>query len=190
MAYTTPADIRELRDQAALISMCWKDNITVAKNKKQSSTGETESGHPSKLETLTLEFDNANIIIRRLQERLLLVMVGGVPPKRQIDFKATPEVTGDPRYPSADLKPESAETTRERASSSAPESSTQDFRATASSSLPSGPSAMVMTERQKDFKLGALHIQRKKMDALAAYIQGEFDAAEFAMPDDASNPFG
>ena len=187
MAYTTPANIRELRDQATLISMCWKDNQSAMKNKTRPANPESEPSNPIKLETLTIEFDNANIIVRLLQKRLLLVLVGGVPPNRRKDFKATPEVTGEPRYPSIELVQEAIQ---ERASTSAPESSAQDFRTATRSSLPNDMPLPEMSEKQKDIKLGALHIQRKKADALAEYIKAEFDAAEFVMPDDASNPFG
>ncbi|KAL9094903.1 MAG: hypothetical protein Q9165_002853 [Trypethelium subeluteriae] len=190
MSYTTPADIRELRDQAALISMCWNDYTKTAKEKTHSTSTEGDSRDRCKLETLTIEFDNANIIVRSLQKKLLLVLVGGVPPKRQREFKATTEFTGDPRYPPEELQQEITEPVQERASTSVPETSTQDFKAATSSSLPTGSSAMEMNEKQKDIKLGILHIQRKKADALAAYITGEFKKADFVMPDDASNPFG
>ncbi|KAI9665877.1 MAG: hypothetical protein M1821_003812 [Bathelium mastoideum] len=190
MAYTTPADIRELRDQATLVSMCWKDSANVVKHKVHPVDAEAESSDSLQLETLTIEFDSANVIVRSLQERLLLVLVGGVPPNRQHNFKATPERNGDPRYPSTELKEESTGAVEERASSSVPETSTQDLKVATSSSLPSGSAEIEMTEKEKDIRLGVLHIQRKKADALVAYIKGEFDKTNFVMPDDVANPFG
>lgn len=83
MAYTTPIDIRDLRDQAALISMAWKDHATK---------------HPD-LETLTIETSHSNIIARAIQPALLLVLVGGVPPARNSVFRITPEARGEARYP-------------------------------------------------------------------------------------------
>ena len=190
LSYTTPVDMRELRDQATLISMCWKDNANAIHNSTHQASSEAGSGQSHLLDTLTIEFDNANVIVRSLQERLLLVLVGGVPPNRQINFKATPEVTGDPRYPSAELKEEPPDIAQERASTSVPESSAQDFTATVSSSLPNGPTVMELTEKEKDIKLGILHIQRKKADALAAYIKGEFEGANIVMPDQVNDPLG
>ena len=85
MAYTTPTDIRALRDQAALLSMAWKDHSTK---------------HPSPLTTLTIETPHNNIIARAIQPSLLLVLVGTVPPNRKPDvFKITPEAQADARYP-------------------------------------------------------------------------------------------
>jgi hypothetical protein len=41
-----------------------------------------------------------------------------------------------------------------------------------------------LTEKEKDVKLGVLHIQRKKLDALTEYVRSEFDVKGFVMPDD------
>ncbi len=51
MAYATPVEIKELRDQAALVSMAWKEQ---EKTRKQRATEEEGSaGSASRLETLT-----------------------------------------------------------------------------------------------------------------------------------------
>lgn len=158
MAYTTPIDIRELRDQAALISMAWKDHSS-----KLSSNPDT--GSPPSLETLTIETSNNNIIARAIQPALLLVLVGGVPPSQKDVFKITPEAHGDPRYPPLDLS--------------------EDGEAL----VGSGKAASVlstMSSRDKDVKGGALHIQRKKIDALTDYLRRDFDAKGFVMPDDST----
>jgi hypothetical protein len=52
----------------------------------------------------------------------------------------------------------------------------------------SGKAASVlstMSSRERDVKGGALHIQRKKIDALTEYLRSDFDAKGFVMPDDA-----
>lgn len=94
MAYSKPFDIKEIRDQAALISMVWKEAAKqcAAKSKQ--------------LETLTIEFTHNNIIMHAIQPNFIMVMVGGIPPNKEKVFKATPEAKGDPRYPPTDL-PES-----------------------------------------------------------------------------------
>ncbi|CAD0047174.1 unnamed protein product [Aureobasidium pullulans] len=57
---------------------------------------------PNALETLTVEFDNRNLIVKYLQPKLLLVLEGGVPPGRKRELKVTAEAPDDARYPSED----------------------------------------------------------------------------------------
>ncbi|KAL1610581.1 hypothetical protein SLS60_002251 [Paraconiothyrium brasiliense] len=157
MAYTTPIDIRDLRDQAALISMAWKDHA--------SKLAEASPDARPELETLTIETANNNIIARAIQPSLLLVLVGGVPPSRKHVFKITPEAKGEARYPPLDVGDDAAEAV-----------------------VGSGKAASVlstMSSREKDVKGGALHIQRKKIDALTDYLRADFEKKGFVMPDDA-----
>lgn len=103
LAYSTPANIKELRDQAALISMAWKDYEKAISSRQEdlSQTDDSAVGAQHKsLETLTIECDGNNLIVRAIQPKLLLVLVGGIPPGRKRGFKMTAEATGDPRYPS------------------------------------------------------------------------------------------
>jgi hypothetical protein len=186
MAYSTPVDIKELRDQAALISMAWKEQE--ANRKLQNSQHEgTEEALPP-LETLTIETQYNNIIVRAIQRSLLLVLVGGVPPTRKkvYKFKITPEAHGDMRYP-VSIIPEDA-----------PTSQSKGLEASAENSFPADESTITkrkapsilsnMSQREKDVKIGALHIQRKKLDALSDFIRKDFEAKGFVMPDDSSFP--
>lgn len=185
MAYSTPVDIKELRDQAALISMAWKEHE--ASRKLQSSAHDGAEDSTAPLETLTIETQHNNIIVRALQPKLLLVLVGGVPPSRKASFKITAEAHGDQRYPASDV-PEQP-----------PASQPQPGDSSAESSLPSGEDGApvkqkaasilsTMSQRERDIKVGALHIQRKKIDALTDFIRADFDAKGFVMPDDSSFP--
>lgn len=134
LAYTGPSDIKELRDQAALISILWRE---AEQQKKQNAPKITDLSSsdvlkPGQLETLTIESETSNIIVRAIQPRLLLVLVGNKPPKNDDSkyFKITPETVGDARYPSADYTPSPPSVTRTSSSSSAandsaPESSQQ-----------------------------------------------------------------
>ena len=163
MAYTTPIDIRALRDQAALLSMAWKDHASKLPS-------------PSSLETLTIETPNNNIIARAIQPALLLVLVGGVPPGRKDVFKITPEARGDARYPPALDEEEE-------------EAGAGGGGEVAGSGSGNGKAPSVLStvsSRERDVKGGLLHIQRKKVDALTVYLRGEFDAKGFVMPDDSS----
>jgi hypothetical protein len=41
-----------------------------------------------------------------------------------------------------------------------------------------------MSQRDKDIRLGVLHVQRKRLDALAGYVLNDFEATNFVMPAD------
>lgn len=169
MAYTTPVDIKELRDQAAVVSKAWREHCK--------ST--------MLLKTLTIEFSKSNLLVRALQRNLLLVLVGVPTPNRPDDFiKITPEGPGDPRYPPPVI-PEPDETS----SSETPEGkvvSVEDLDldegSTGKQKL--APSVKSSTKRGKDNKPMLLHLQRRRLDTLTEYIQDEFKAKGFVMPDD------
>ncbi|KAF2205374.1 hypothetical protein GQ43DRAFT_428157 [Delitschia confertaspora ATCC 74209] len=194
LAYSTPVDIKELRDQAALISMAWKeqDAALQAKAAKGSIQSEacqsSDSSTSSVLETLTIEFQHNNVIVRAIQPKLLLVLVGGVPPNRKPIFKMTPEAYGGARYPSAERR-EEVSTSQLQQNPSISENVTPE-RAESSARNRNTPSiaSSTMSQKQKDIKLGILHIQRKKLDAMSKYLRAEFDAKSFVMPDDGSFP--
>ncbi|CAI6331630.1 unnamed protein product [Periconia digitata] len=189
MAYSTPVDIKELRDQAALISMAWREHSSQSSSSTnpQSPTyvPDNEPDPQAKLEILTIETQHNNIIVRAIQPSLLLILVGTVPPSRKTVFSITPEYEGDSRYP-----PEEEPFSSSHGDSNSP-------AAVVSVGTPGGsdrgkkrtPSILsTMSTRDKDVKLGALHIQRKKIDALTAFIRKDFDAKGFVMPDDSTFP--
>jgi hypothetical protein len=167
LAYTGPSNIKELRDQAALISILWREaeqNLKSARSKPHNP--EIASGDillEGDLETLTIESESSNIIVRAIQPRLLLVLVGGRPPTH-VDqlFKITPETGGDARYPPADYRPPPSDITE----------------------AAEGESSRV----DADLKLGLLHIQRKKVDAATEHMRADFQSKGFMMPDDSSIP--
>jgi hypothetical protein len=41
-----------------------------------------------------------------------------------------------------------------------------------------------MSQREKDVRLGVLHVQRKRLDALADYASRDFESSGFVMPAD------
>ena len=78
LAYSKPVQTKELRDQAALISMTWKDHCQG--RQKPSVRNGTTQDHSLKpaLKTLTIETPDCNIIVRLLQPELLLVLIGRI----------------------------------------------------------------------------------------------------------------
>ncbi|KAF2193983.1 hypothetical protein K469DRAFT_651048 [Zopfia rhizophila CBS 207.26] len=193
MAYSTPVDIKDLRDQAALISMAWKDHEAALQSKQAKGSSQSEaaqsqdSSTTSLLETLTIEFQHNNIIVRAIQPKLLLVLVGGVPPSRRTAFKITPEAHGDARYPSTDIQePGPPPTSQPEYGSSSVDSSLLTGEEVSASKKKAASIASHLSQREKDMKIGALHIQRKKIDTMTEFIRADFDSKGFVMPDDSS----
>jgi hypothetical protein len=168
LAYATPANIKELRDQATVVSMAWKENQNKAnkdaRRPDSPASGASASIPVGALETLTVQFENTNLIARAIQPRLILVLVGGVPPGHKQQFKMTPEYSGGARYP-----PDN-------------EQSSEDTSKTKLATSPSNFSTLSKTE--KDIKLGVLHVQRKKLDLLTQFIRRDFELKGFVMPED------
>jgi hypothetical protein len=191
-AYSTPVDIKELRDHAALISMAWKDydgerKRRMVTNTESDTSSVSSAASKAPIETLTVEFDTNNLIVRAVQPNLLLVLVGGVPPGRHTTFKITPESQGDPRYPEERIVTP-IETSHDH----------EDILASADEATPkanesiqqfgSSHSGSQMSQLEKDMKVGLLHIQRKKLDAMTKFLRDDFASKGFVMPDDLSFP--
>jgi hypothetical protein len=199
LAYSTPVNIKELRDQAALVSAAWKENCS-GRHTQSAPDPRKDSAHPERessaaaslanslkpaLETLTIEAEYCNILIRSLQPELLFVMVGEIPPNKKQAFRITPEGKGDPRYPvSEESDPRPGSSARSPQSAALAASSTT-LTADGSGGKAKAPSIMsTMSQRERDVKLGVLHVQRKRLDALTAYIKKDFEASGFVMPAD------
>lgn len=187
MAYSTyadPVDIKEVRDQAALVSLVWKENSSSLKASFTDDTSDANTSTSRQLETLTIETEQNNIIVRAIQPTLLLVLVGNIPPRRKRQFKITAEALGDPRYPPSEL----SENGSASDASGNGHSSTDVLlpsEGSLSGKLKTASLASTMSQKERDIKLGVLHIQRKKVDALTKYIRAEFQSKGFVMPDEA-----
>ncbi|KAH4070290.1 hypothetical protein HBI73_147430 [Parastagonospora nodorum] len=187
LAYSTPVDIKELRDQAALISIAWKEHCQGRQKppspnqRKESTRSENSVGSASAqslqpaLRTLTIQSRDCNILVRLLQPELLLVLVGNIPPRKNQSFKINAEGFGDPRYPSIESTP------------SRPGSSSNFLQGDAAidSGKRKAPSIMSnMSQRDRDIRQGVLHVQRKRLDALSDYALRDFESTGFIMPAD------
>lgn len=137
-----------------------------------------------KLETLTVECDTHNVIVRSVQPQLLLVLIGGVPPNRKIDFKITAEMEGDAPYPPAEagsnLRERPLAAYAENGDTSSLGSAINDDRTSNPASSSSAPSDPV--EQNKHRKLDILRMHRRKLDALSTYIKDNFERRGFVMP--------
>jgi hypothetical protein len=194
LAYSTPVDIKELRDQAALISIAWKEHCQgrqkpsvpiprkdSARNEQAAATTASQS-LKSPLKTLTIQSRDCNILVRLLQPELLLILVGNIPPKKNQTFNINAEGQGDPRYPPIDASP-----SRPGSSSNLLQGDATADASTrgALSGKGKAPSIMSnMSQREKDIRHGVLHVQRKRLDALADYALRDFESTGFIMPAD------
>lgn len=103
IAYSTPADMLQVRDQAALISMAWREHSEKGTSTHSSRVNLRDSTTQlGGLKALTVEFGSYNIIARAIQLNLILVLVGGVA-GRENYFKVTPEKIDDSTYPPGEV---------------------------------------------------------------------------------------
>lgn len=189
LAYSKPVDIKELRDQAALISIAWKDHDTALRQRAQQSAANGEAGSSASqepgLETLTIEFDNNNILVRAVQPKLLLVLVGGVPPSRKINFTITPESYGGSRYPSDNLQvPQLTSLTSSSKDRQNQRDTEQPEGGSSFSKSPLKSPAKISSQSESNVNASVLHMQRTKLDALCEFLRKDFESKGFVMPDD------
>ena len=162
LAYSKPTNIRDLRRQAAMAALSWQEHQEQSPTESSGTDGEiAKISMPSLLRTLTIESESANTIVRKLQPQLLLVLEGGVPPRRRtFEPRVTPEGPGDAPYPSQD----------KQSGGSALESSASSIAESTKSSA----------------SHGVLGLQRRKLDALASAIAQNFEQTGFKMPEEGS----
>jgi hypothetical protein len=98
LAYSQPSDINDLRKQAAIAAICWQQHAS--RDGQESSNGKhgeviTEDTEHQALQVLTIESVEENVLMRRVQDQLLLVLEGGVPPRRAHFAKRITAENGD-----------------------------------------------------------------------------------------------
>lgn len=166
LAYSQPANTKELRKQAAMVALSWQEHEMA--DVQQSPETEDEDHDPAEdvhhIRALTVEAVSSNTLATRLQPHLLLVLEGGVPPRRQeFEPKTTAESPDDDQYPPED--PNLASLTKDATVSSR------------ASSINSNAAISV------------LRLQRKKLEAMANAIIDEFERSGFEMPEEGALKF-
>jgi hypothetical protein len=157
LAYTKPTDIKDLRRQAARTALLWQEQLDAQRAGTEPETNKVQM--PALLQTLTIEMETGNTIVRKVQPQLLLVLEGGVPPRRPtFEPRTTPEGPGDGPYPATNTTQHNAPNLASSVSSAA-----ESTKSVVSQSV--------------------LGLQRKKLDALAAAIAQNFEQTGFRMPD-------
>jgi len=183
LAYNTPSPIREIHAQAALISMSWKEQVAVKAEAHNNSNNDSASPNDDRqrsdvelLNTLTMELDKKNVLIRLLQPKLLLVLEGGVPPSKSVKApQIVAEGPGDDVYPPAESGAQTKDELKEndKPSNSSIASSDIDTKATSKIKV----------------RTKVLTLHRRKLDAMAKVIKSELDRVGFEMPSDPEDRF-
>ena len=186
LAYSKPSEVKDVRNQAALVSMVWKEHSnSVASQSTHSQTGRDIAR--GQLETLTVEFASGNIIIKAIQPGLLLVLVGGVAPGTESTrgLKVTKERAGglDDMYPPTPPKNSSIPNLDDNVTSF---ESTNLSSSYGSQNAGSSQSVSITPPRRipEEAKHGALRLQRQKIEAAVAYLRADFDMKGFVMPEE------
>jgi len=154
MAYSQPTDVRQTRDRAAVTTMLWREQT--AKRFDGDLDSSQSSVGSDALKALTVEYKTHNIIVRRVQTGLLLVLVGPAVQHSMTTFKISAEGMDDPTYPDMST-----------AEGLAPEN------------ISDGPEG---ENEGKTSNFTALHLQRLKADKLVEYIGSRL--GDYVMPDD------
>ena len=161
LAHSEAKDSKELRKQVAVAALSWQEQDQGASNLADSV--DSHQPAPSRgLQVLIIESALHNVLVRRLQSQLLLVLEGGVPPRKS-SFETRITAEGSDGQPLHDT----------RAGDSSLSTSVSS-KAESSMSMASS---------------GVLALHRKKLDAMSAAILADFEQTGFKMPEDASNHF-
>lgn len=165
LAYSQPTNVRELRKQAAMAALSWQEHQGMSHGDQDNADTETANiKMPGLLRTLTVESESANLIVRKLQPQMLLVLEGGIPPRRRtFEPRVTPEGPGDVPYPSLD-------------------------RPNVDSVVASSASSVAESSKSSA-TLGILGMQRRKLDVLASALAQDFERTGFKMPEETGTKY-
>lgn len=155
LANSIPVEARGLRKQAALVVLTWQEHQPVEKKPSLTDEGGARGDAPKpRLQTLTIESWTSNTIATLVQPQLLLVLEGGIPPRRKgFEPKTTPEFQGDTVYPNLE---------------------TDDL----------GSSTSLASKASSAAAIGVLKLHRKRANALAAAIAQQLEQTGFVIPDE------
>ena len=82
LASTRPSDPKDLRKKVATYALAWQEYQQPA-NLEPNGQPEQEPSSKHALHTLIVELESSNFLVQRIQPDLLLVLEGGVPPRKK-----------------------------------------------------------------------------------------------------------
>jgi hypothetical protein len=207
IAYSSANDIRKFREEAGLVSQVWKKYLE--QNQQPSKLNDQMERppvvvadlRPGDLHALTMRLPDGVILVRAVQSRLLMVLVGGIPPAAKnsmadieapvptseiSDPWAVPEHVGQPRFPKTSLNyPDTMDFStsglsgdHEEAGNGEQEANSSSSDATGSTGITPTPSRdpavpAVSSTSEVDQATWALNVQRTKLDKLVDRIREE-----------------
>ncbi|CAK4033973.1 Hypothetical predicted protein [Lecanosticta acicola] len=173
LAYSQPTDINDLRRQAAIAAITWQEHQHPAPDGHlaDSFQGEIrEDGEPQQpLHVLSVESEASNVLLRQIQPQLLLVLEGGVPPRR----------AGFGRRVTA----ESADGTQQQWPHHQGDNASLRSNATATATATNGGGGGGSSSA---VAASVLKLHRGRLDALADAIISDFQQTGFQMPAEGS----
>ncbi|KAK5129745.1 hypothetical protein LTR08_002921 [Meristemomyces frigidus] len=160
LAYTQPTDMRELRRHVAMAAMSWQDH---QRANPEALSGGSLPAMKHQLHTLIIESEVSNVLVRRIQPGLLLVLEGGIPPRKP--------------------------TFETRINAEGPDGELVHDRYAADPAIGTSISSKAESTVSQTPGGGVLGLHRKKLDAMATAIASDFEQTGFKMPDQSVNTF-
>lgn len=197
LAYSQPNNVRQIRDQATLISMAWRDHMEKYGIRQSASEGESSpvekaSVKDGMLETLTVELESGNVLVRAIQPQLLLVLVGGSFTGFQgdatQDCRITPEIKGSPSYPAADWQPLDMLASSPASVREIPEGMKQQQPVSNIKVVQQEEQPAEVSEAEREIRTAILKLQRDKIAAACEHMRRDFSQRGFIMPEDSNGP--
>ncbi|KAF2670634.1 hypothetical protein BT63DRAFT_243632 [Microthyrium microscopicum] len=199
LAYPRPTDIKQYRDEAALVVKAWKDSDQLLMNKYNRKLPSTRnrSAHiaDKELQALTISAQKGNIIVYAIQPRLLLVLVGAkTPPSNSTEVEFIHEAKGEARYPPRSDEPHLHVLDFSSPEMDLPATPPAQFGNQIDTQLDPGsqgqspsatppyeePNPMSISQQSLNIPieqqhLGILHLQRSKLERMADHLAKEMD---------------
>ncbi|TKX21064.1 hypothetical protein C1H76_6604 [Elsinoe australis] len=183
LAYSTPVDMRELRDQVALISMTWKEQLDLREDDIDEDDHDGADHFEPAIHTMTMEFENRNLLVRHIQSNMLLVLEGGVPPRRSRPLQITTEGPDDSRYP-FEIESDGAHPSVNGATTAKDKHEERPHGPGSPTGFSEASTTTSVRRRNH-----VLDIHRRKLDAMSGVLKAELRKSHFEMPADPEGRF-
>lgn len=170
LAYSQPTDTKDLRTHVVMVAMSWQEHSTfTASSGSDDGDGDLREMKPqhSQLRTLTIETPDSNVLVRQIQPQLLLVLEGGVPPRRR-GFEVRQSAEGVDGEPLRRVQ--------------------QDQSLLEQPDLDSSASSIAESSASSTSR-AVMDLHRKKLEAMASAIADDFEQTGFVMPEEGINKF-
>lgn len=164
LAYSRPTNINDLRRHAAITAITWQEHQTHHlpggdDEEAYEEIREDREEAEDPLRVLTIELESSNVILRQIQTQLLLVLEGGIPPRRAGFVK---KVTAEGAQGRIML---------------------HDSGSSSRAATPVLDSGNNNNNGSSGVASNVLKLQRKKLDAVADAISSDFQQTDFKMPE-------